>query len=179
MATVWKRKDRDVWVVDYRANTGQRIRLTAPTRQEAEHLLADKIKEGREAQPLAGEMRDITLNDYAARWADRVKGELEEKTWRGYQQNLTYHVLPALGHLKVREITVSHVAHFLADKRKARYGKGEGTPYSRTALRLMKAALSTVLTDAVELDGVLKSNPALAICCTCRNNSGIPSRPRR
>jgi excisionase family DNA binding protein len=110
MATIWKRKDRDTWVVDYRDSSGKRIRLTAATRQEAEHLLADKIKEGQEARPLAGELYHVTLSDYVARWSDRVKGEIEEKTWLSSWQNLTHHVLPALGHLKVREITVSHVA---------------------------------------------------------------------
>ena len=43
MATIWKRKDRDVWVADYRDATGKRIRLTAGTRPEAEGLLADKV----------------------------------------------------------------------------------------------------------------------------------------
>jgi|GEM_PF-1138899 len=177
MATVWKRKDRDCWVVDYRAATGKRIRLTASTREDAENVLAEKIKEVKEVEPAELALRDLTLKEYAERWAERVKGEIEEKTWRSYQQNLTKHVIPALGHLKVREVTVSQVARFLAEKRKARYGTGEGKPYSRTALRLMKAALSSVLTDAVELDGLLKSNPALAINSRKKRNRIGTSRP--
>ena len=177
VATIWKRKDRDVWVADYRDATGKRIRLTAATRPEAEGLLADKVKETREAHPLVADMREMTLKDYVVRWSERVRGEIEEKTWRGYTQNLNHHVVPALGHVKVREIAISHVAHFLADKRKARYGKGEGKPYSRTALRLMKAALSSVLTDAVELDGLLTTNPALAITSRKKRNRVGTSRP--
>ena len=177
MATIWKRKDRDCWAVDYRDATGKRIRLTAATRQDAETLLADKIKEVKEERPYDSTLRDITLKDYVQRWSERVVGEIEEKTLRGYKQNLDHHVVPALGHLPVREITVSHVAHFLAGKRKARYGKGEGKPYSRTALRLMKAALSSVLTDAVELDGLLKSNPALAITSRKKRNRAGAGRP--
>ncbi|WP_447979040.1 tyrosine-type recombinase/integrase [Candidatus Nitrospira bockiana] len=177
MATIWKRKDRDVWVVDYRDATGKRIRLTASTRQDAETLMADKIKEAKEPGLLNAAARDLTLKEYTAEWLDRVKGDLEEKTWRSYKQNLERHVVPALGHLKVREITVSHVARLLADKRKARYGKGEGKPYSRTALRLMKASLSSVLTDAVELDGLLKSNPALAITSRKKRNRAGTSQP--
>lgn len=167
MATIWKRKDRDCWAVDYRDATGKRIRLTVSTRQDAEALLAEKIKETKEEHPTALALRDMTC----------VKGEIEEKTWRSYKQNLNRHVVPILGHLKVREITVSHVARFLADKRKARYGSGEGKPYSRTAIRLMKAALSSVLTDAVELDGLLKSNPALAITSRKKRNRTGTSRP--
>ena len=47
MATIWKRKGRDVWVVDYRNAAGVRIRLSAATRQQAEDLLAEKIKESK------------------------------------------------------------------------------------------------------------------------------------
>ena len=177
MATIWKRKDRDMWAVDYRDATGKRIRLTAATRPDAESLLAEKIKETKEDRPSASALRDITVKDYVLRWSERVVGEIEEKTLRGYMQSLNCHVLPALGRLKVCEIGVSHVAHFLADKRKARYGIGEGKPYSQTALRLMKAALSTVLTDAVELDGLLKSNPALAIASRKKRNRVGMGRP--
>ena len=109
MATIWKRKDRDVWVADYRDATGKRVRLTAGTRPEAEGLLADKVKEMREAHPLVVDMREMTLKDYVAHWSERVRGEIEEKTWRGYTQNLNHHVVPALGHVKVREMAVSHV----------------------------------------------------------------------
>lgn len=177
MATIWKRKDRDVWVVDYRDAGGKRIRLMAPSRSKAETLLADKIKEAKEDHPFTSTLRDITLRDYAQLWAERVAGEVEEKTLRSYKQNLDCHVVPALGHLPVREITVSHIAQFLADRRKARYGKGDGKPYSRTALRLMKAALSSVLTDAVELDGLLKSNPSLAITSRKKRNRAGTDRP--
>jgi len=57
-------------------------------------------------------------------------------------------VVPALGTVPVQEMRVKHVA-FLAEKRKARYG-AKHMPYSKNALRLMKAALSSLLTDAVE-----------------------------
>ena len=177
MATIWKRKDRDMWAVDFRDATGKRIRLTASTRLDAETLLAEKIKETKDDYSTASALREITLTEYTARWLDRVKEDLEEKTWRGYQQTLDRHVLPALGSVKVRDLTVSHVARFLAAKRKARYGPGEGKPYSRTALRLMKAALSSILTDAVELDGLLKSNPCLAVSSRKKRNRAGSSRP--
>ena len=79
--------------------------------------------------------------------------------------------------MKVPEITVSHVARFLAEKRKARYGFGEGKPHSQTPLRLIKATLSTVLTDALELDGLLKCNPALAVTSRKKRNRAGMSRP--
>jgi hypothetical protein len=114
MGTVWKRKDRDRWSVDYRDATGKRIRVTAATRQEADTLLADKTKEVEKEIQQGGSATppywDYTLDEYVAVFLDRAKEELEEKTWRSYKQNLDHHVVPVLGHRKVREITVSAVS---------------------------------------------------------------------
>ena len=170
MAKIWKRRDRDVWVADYRNAAGERKRLTAATRDEAEQLLAEKVqevkKELREGNLVKPLYWDYALKDYVPVFLDRAKDELEEKTWRSYRQNLEHHVVPVLGKVLVRDISVSRIAKFLAEKRKARYGAKEGVEgkaYSRTALRLMKAALSSLLTDAVEVDEILKMNPALAV----------------
>lgn len=72
VATIWKRKDRDVWVADYREATGKLIRLTAGRRPEAEGLLADKVKETREAHLRMVDLRKMTLKDYVVRWSERV-----------------------------------------------------------------------------------------------------------
>ena len=114
MATVWKRKDRDMWAVDYRDVTGKRIRLAAATRQDAEALLAEKIKESREMHPLAADLRDMTLKDYVARWSERVRGEIEEKTWRACWE-LTVNERPVADVAKELEMTAN--ACFLAKSR--------------------------------------------------------------
>ena len=60
MATIWKRKDRDMWAVDFRDATGKRIRLTASTRLDAETLLAEKIKETKDDHSTASALREMT-----------------------------------------------------------------------------------------------------------------------
>src|SRR5438105_3654932 len=102
MAKVWKRRDRDVWVADFRDAGGIRRRLMARTRQAAEELLAKGIKELREPAP-ASEDRDITLAEYAARWLAAAEHELAPKTFRSYRQLLELHVLPKLGRLRLHE----------------------------------------------------------------------------
>ncbi len=72
MATIWKRKDRDTWVVDFREATGQRVRLTARSREEAEEKLAEKIKESRKPLSLV-EDRNITLATSAPRWLETAR----------------------------------------------------------------------------------------------------------
>ena len=100
MANIWKRKDRDTWVVDFREATGQRVCLTVRSREEAEEKLAEKIKESRKPLSLV-EDRNITLATYAQRWLETAKLELALRTSRSYKQLLDVHVLPVLGHLRV------------------------------------------------------------------------------
>jgi integrase len=153
MAKIWKRADRDTWVVDYRDGAGERRRLTAPTRDAAEQLLADKVKESREpAEPV--EYRNITLAAYAAMRRPLMEQEVETKTARSYCQMLDGHVLPTLGRVKIRELRRRHVKALLAGK----HGQG----YAKDTVRLMRAALSSLLTDAVD-DEIITANPALSL----------------
>ena len=80
--------------------------------------------------------------------------ERDRNTVRGYRQNLETHVLPALGHLRLRSLQRQHIKAFLLGKRR------EG--YARNSVRLMKAALSSMLTDAVD-DELIEANPALQV----------------
>ena len=164
MAKVWKRSDRDVWVLDFLDATGRRVRKVASgakTKREAEAQLRHEQNDVDQDQTGASPLRDIRLSDYADVWLSRMQGELTQKTWRGYRQILSCHILPILGAYQVRSLTVSAIGECFAQKRQTvhRYGTG----YSKDSLRLMKAALSSLLTDAVEVDGLLKSNPALAL----------------
>ena len=153
MPKVWKRKDRDVWIVDFRDVTGKRIReVGGSTRAEAENKLAEKIKESRE---FSGNLtdRDILLKDYAARWLASVKEHLAQRTIRSYTQLFELHIAPVLGGVKVRDLRRRDVKRLLAEKRQT---------LGRNSIRLIKAALSTVLSQAVE-EEITTVNPALGL----------------
>jgi integrase len=93
--------------------------------------------------------------------------ELEAKTRGSYAQLLKTHILPTLGALRLRDLEWRHVKTLLRAKRAERLPRKSGNPllapikvgYSKNTVRLIKAALSTVLSDAVD-DGYLKTNPA-------------------
>ena len=159
MATIWKRKDRDVWVVDYRDPTGLRVRVTAANRQQAEDLLAEKIK-ARKHAPTNREDRDITLAAYVTRWLKAAVGHLAPATHQNYTQHLTLHILPVLGPLRVCDLRRRHVKDLLAKLRSNT--NAQGRPFSKNSLRLIKAALSTVLTDAVD-DEIIFANPVMQL----------------
>ena len=95
---------------------------------------------------------NVILEDYADRWLEAVKAEMDSRTYESYRGNLVRHVLPELGHLSLVSITTGVVRNFLRAKQRA--GSAQNT------VRLMRAALSVVLSDAV-LDEILTSNPAI------------------
>jgi integrase len=144
------RQDRSLWEVDYRDAEGPRRRPLFPT-EEAAHEHATEVLRSQGVLPPPTEDRDIALRVYATRWLAIVEHEKDPNTVRSYKERLEGHVLPALGHLKVREIQRGHVKAFLAQKR----GRG----YAKNSVRLMRASLSAMLSDAVD-DGIIIANPA-------------------
>jgi integrase len=153
VAGVWKRKDRDSWVVDYTDAQGRRRRLFAATREEAEDLLAEKIRESRQAAPPV-EDPEITLRKYATSWIARVATGIASKTHKGYADTLDRHILPAFGSFKLRALHRRHIKDLLARKRAGGLAKN--------SVRLIRATLSVLLSDAVD-DGILLANPAQGI----------------
>ena len=159
MATIWKRKDRDIWTVDYRDAAGTRVRLVAASRAAAEDLLAEKIREGKHA-PTKREDRDLTLSAYATRWIKTMAGHLAPSTHQNYAQQLRCHILPLLGHLRVRDLRRKHVKELLTTLRMEL--NAQGRPFSKNSLRIIKAVFSSLLCDAVE-DEILLANPAMQL----------------
>src|SRR5215472_16266892 len=99
MATIWKRKDRDVWVVDFRNATGRRQRkIAGPSRESAELLLAQVIQSANDI-PADVRDRDITVRDYGTRWLANAEHDLASRTHRSYEQLFKRHIDPAVGHL--------------------------------------------------------------------------------
>jgi hypothetical protein len=153
--TIRFRKDRGGWEVDYRDIDGARRRPLFLT-EEAAHEFATGVFR-RAGQPLpAIQDREVTLRDYAARWLAVVEADRAPNTYRSYAERLKRHVLPALGHLKLRSVHRSHIKAFLAEKRR------QG--HSKNSVRLMKAPLSVLLSEAVD-DGIIPVNPALQLGC--------------
>jgi integrase len=148
-----KRAKHDVWVVDYRDGAGIRRRVTAPSRESAEILFGDKIRESRQALPSATD-REITLSAYAARWLGQIASDLKANTHRSYSETLERYILPELGRVKVRALHRGLIKDLLARKR------NDGL--SKNTVRVIRAVLSVLLGDAVD-DAIIASNPALQL----------------
>lgn len=99
------------------------------------------------------------LHEIAEQWLkDAAHKNLRHNTLRSYTANLTTHILPILGAIPLNRITRTHMADFVAIKKRERKGK----PYSRDAIRLMLAPLSCIFTDALDEGRYgVETNPCL------------------
>jgi integrase len=84
----------------------------------------------------------------------RIATTLASKTHKSYREMLDRHLLPAFGSLKLRALHRRHINEFLARKRAG--------GLSKNSVRLIRATLSVLLSDAVD-DGILLANPAQEI----------------
>ena len=153
MASIRRRKraKQDVWLVDYRDAAGVRHRVTALTKEAAENLLGERIRE-RQHPGLLSPDRDITLREYNERWLAAVETEISPRTLESYKQLLKVHIVPAFGRARLRELSRGMIKAFLVRKRHA--------GLSKNSVRLIRATLSVMLSDAAD-DGILLANPAL------------------
>lgn len=107
-----------------------------------------------------------TLQEYVGKWLKLVKGELGARNYERYKEDLERQVIPALGKKKLQDIKRGDVTAFLRAKRAEmkkltdeETGKEkEIQRFAPNTVRLMKAALSVVLSDAVD-DGLIEQNP--------------------
>jgi integrase len=80
-----------------------------------------------------------------------VKDQLAQRTIRSYSQLFELHIVPVLESMKVRELSQRDIKRLLAEKRQT---------LGKNSVRLIKASLSTVLSQAVE-EEIITVNPAL------------------
>lgn len=119
----------------------------------------------REVEGRGDQGKTLSLADYAERWLMERAQDLEAITLEVYRERLRGHVLPELGRLRLAAITPGHVRRFLAAKRKT---------YAKNGVRLMRAALSSLLSDAVQ-DELIPANP----CLQLRSRRGVVTPAER
>jgi len=156
MASIRKRRTAHGhnYEVDFVDGAGIRRRLRADTKERAEQLLADKLVEARQALPPDVD-REVTLGAYADSWiTQQRKNGLAPTTVANYEQMLALYVRPALGRYRVCDLHRQVIRRWLTQLR----DRG----LSKNTVRLARAALSSLLSDAVE-DGILLANPTFGM----------------
>lgn len=157
MVSIFRRAKRKGWTLKWKDRRGSLHMRQFKTRQLAEDAALDLRQ-----HPDSG--TDVTLKAYAERWLDQQDGELRPSTVQGYRSLMSAHVLPALGHLRLKDLRRTHVKEFLAHK------KADG--FGRAYIVQMRRVLHACLEEARD-DEHLAVNPA----ATRRKRTG--GRPER
>lgn len=152
----------------YRDADGEtrQVKRTAGSRNAAENALREALADRRHAAG-ATLTPDSRIREAAALWfeqreAEREAGDLAHNTLGVYRSSWRLHIEPALGGLRLREVTVSRCEAWQQELRRR---KGSSTTKSS------RAVLSGILGYAARM-GALHSNP-------CRDLSKIPGGRKR
>jgi integrase len=130
----------------------RRARGQAATRAEAlEAMEARKAELAREPEPEVAASAPPTLDEYADRWLSGIASSVEPRTIESYAGMLKRHIRPTLGALVLNAITRGQVKDLLATKR--------ATGLAKSTVRLIRATLSALYTDAVDSE-LVTANPA-------------------
>ncbi len=139
----------------------RQVQRQAKTRGAAERALAVALRDrGR-----SGTGHEITPDTKMAVLAEKWFSDLEGKspsTMQAYRDRLDRQVLPALGNVRVRELSVGLLDRHLAAVRAS---------HGPALAKMTKSVISGMCSLACRHDA-MKSNP-------CRDVARIPSRPRR
>src|SRR5215216_7684977 len=94
----------------------------------------------------------LTVGGYLEGWlADSVKGSVKEATYANYGHFARKHICPALGRVKLKNLTPAHVRSF--------YGEKSRSGLSAATVKKMHVVLHRALSQAVT-DGLIPRNAA-------------------
>jgi integrase len=100
-----------------------------------------------------------TLGEFLAEWLEAVRPHLKPTTFGGYERNINAHVVPAIGQVKLQDLTAARLQALYGSLTK----RDGGELSSRTKLHV-HAVLRTALAAAVKW-GRIQRNPANRDLC--------------
>lgn len=128
------------------------------TRRDAEHALAATIDQVcRPEHHVVSTKR--TVGEFLESWFDGKVG-LRSSTRRSYRQHLDDHLLPLLGHVRLRDLSPDDVEHAYATIRAG--NRARTRPIGPATMRRIHATLRSALNSAVKRR-VMPFNPALHV----------------
>ena len=135
------------WYVDYYDQGGVRRWLKCTTEAEAKRLRHEKEEE-------PGGNPHISFADICTEWLHIAKATVKPQTYRGYAKFTRLHLLPELGHQRIRQLKKIQLKRFLAEKLTS--------GLSRNTVLGLHSMLSGIFRLAMDGDVVTK-NPVLGL----------------
>ena len=160
--TVYPRKNKAGKIIDYRGSyivNGKRFYVSAKTKTEAQQMLRQAMSDA--DRGLIFDAPHLTLGEYLDKWLPNIKDTLRQRSWERYEQLVRVHIKPALGRLKLQNLTRAHA--------KSLYREKLDSGSSPRTVNYIHVTLHKALKDAVA-DGLIPKNVA----------DGLkPSKPRK
>ncbi len=119
--------------------------------RKQEGIIKTQLLEGMRIEPEI-QAPVVTFGEYAAKWLGASKGSLATKTHANYTQLLALYILPTLRECSISGLKWGSIKALLMGKQE------EGL--SLNSVRLIRAVVSTILTDAAD-EGIIPINPVL------------------
>lgn len=157
----WVRKRGNVWYACWAVWVGgerkQRTKSGFRTKKEAEAYLNEtvaRLKTGEHVEPTK-----LTLEEYLVdHWLPIMQRSVRASTWDSYERTLRTQVIPRIGHVKLQELSASHLdrlySDLLADG--ARLDKRKGGLAPKT-VRYIHTTIHKALKDAERKQLVLRN----------------------
>ncbi|MDF0642951.1 MAG: site-specific integrase [Nitrospira sp.] len=109
----------------------------------------------------------VTLREFVEKWKKGAKRDLAQRTYASYEQILDLYILPVFGDRDIKSLAWADVKSLLIEKQQQGYKhsrKGQERTirrsYSSNTLRLIRATLSTILSEAAD-QGITSTNPLI------------------
>ncbi len=152
-------EDRGTWVVRARVfnpltgKNEQRSKSTGfkvkdCTKRKAEKAMEDIVSVWKQEANAVPVEHDPIFAEYVQKWIEKKSFSLKANSVKSYQDYADAHILPGLGHIKVRQMTLRDLQGYYTEKLKV---------LSVNSLRKQHCVISGALLDAVR-DGVISVN---------------------
>jgi len=100
-----------------------------------------------------------SVEAYLEEWLAGHAASVKPKTWVGYRDDLRRYVMPHIGRMRLQAVKPATLSRLYVDLVKS--GGRHGKPLAVATVRHVHRSLRKALNDAVLIDGILTSNPAL------------------
>src|SRR5919107_1743969 len=116
--TVYPRKNKAGKVIRYRGSyftaDGKRRYVSGKTKTEAQQMLRQAMSDA--DRGLIFDAPQLTLGEYLDKWLPNIKDTVRQRSWERYEQLVRVHIKPALGRLKLQNLTRAHAKSLYREK---------------------------------------------------------------
>lgn len=129
--------------------------------KEAHQYLREKIRELEQGTYVADDK--ITFGEFALKWLQNYARGKRNSTFESYEMIVKKHLIPAIGHLRLRSINAEVLNGYYQQKLRAgrldRNGRPSGEPLSPSTVNYHHRVLRRILSSAVKAN-LIPQNPA-------------------